>query len=190
MGKLFKSLICAALVSGAAMPAMAASDPTVLVVDFDQLLSNSAAAQSGTTQLRAKYDPQTASTRTAYTSAVQAYNTQAAAAKQAKAGAAPSPALQQAAQRVEQVQQQAQALNLQINQAAAYVRQQILDHVRPIAEQMRAERKASVVISKSAALANDPNADITSTLIQRLNSSFPQPSITPPPQPAAAAPAK
>ncbi|WP_454884811.1 OmpH family outer membrane protein [Sphingomonas oryzagri] len=191
MGNTFRSVICAALISGAAMPAMAASDTSVLVVDFDQLLSNSAAAQSGTTQLRAKYDPQTASTRTAYTSAVQAYNTQAAAAKKAKAGASPSPALQQAAQRVEQMQQQAQALNQQINQAAAYVRQQIVDHVRPIAEQMRAERKASVVISKSAALASDPNADITSTLIQRLNSSFPQPSITPPQQPApAAAPAR
>lgn len=192
MAKPFRRLICAAAMAFVAMPALAAAAPApgVLVVDVDQLLSSSAAAQSGTTQLRAKFDPQTASIRTAYTSAIQAYNTQAAAAKQAKPGTPPSPALQQAAQRLQQAQQQAQALNAQIEQSAGYVRQQIVEHVRPLAEQIRAERKASVVIAKGSALASDPSGDITSALIQRLNTSFPQPSITPPQQPAAAAPAR
>src|ERR1700761_8379928 len=172
MTKLLKALLCAGAVSCAAVPAHAASDPSVLVVDFDQLLSSSAAGQSGTSQLRTRFDPQTASTRTAYTTAVQAYNAQLAAAKAAKPGTPPSPAFQQAAQRVEQVQQQAQSLDQQINQAAAYVRQQIVDHSRAIAEQIRAERKASVVIAKGSVLASDPNADITGALIQRLNTSF------------------
>jgi len=190
MSKMFKGLICAAALSGMAAPALAAADPGVLVVDFDQLMSTSTAAQSGTSQLRTKFDPQTTSLRTAYTSAVQTYQTQANAAKQAKAGTPPSPALQQAAQRVEQLQQQAQALNQQISQAEAYVRQQIVDRARPLAEQIRAERKASAVIAKGSVLASDPNADVTSVLLQRLNTSFPQPSIVPPQQPAPAAPAR
>jgi len=189
MSKLFRGLICAVALSGVAAPALAASDPSVLVVDFDQVLSSSAAAQSGTTQLRAKFDPQTTSLRTAYSSAVQTYQTQANAAKSAKPGTPAPAALQQAAQRVEQLQQQAQNLNAQLNEAASYVRSQIVDHVRPIAEQIRAERKASAVISKGSVLASDPNSDITGVLMQRLNASFPQPSITPPAQPASAAPA-
>jgi Skp family chaperone for outer membrane proteins len=189
MGKVFKGLIGSAMLAGMAAPALAAADPGVLVVDFDQLMSSSAAAQSGTSQLRTKFDPQTTSLRTAYTTAVQTYQTQANAAKAAKPGTPPSPALQQAAQRVEQVQQQARALNQQINAAEAYVRQQIVDHAKPIAEQIRAERKASAVISKGSALASDPNSDITSVLMQRLNTSFPQASIVPPP-PASAAPAR
>lgn len=187
MGRMFGALIVAGALVGAAVPAHAAAGPDVLVVDFDRILSSSAPAQSGTSQLRAKFDPQSASLRTSYTAAAQAYQTQA---KAAKPGTAPSPALQQAAQRVEELQQQAQLLNRQINQAAAYVRQQIIDHARPIAEQIRAEHKAAVVISKESALANDPNADVTAALIQRLNSSFPQPGIIPPQQPAPAAPAR
>ncbi|PXA87772.1 hypothetical protein DMC47_31335 [Nostoc sp. 3335mG] len=189
MSKMFKTMLAAVALSGVAAPALAASEPGVLVVDFDQVLSTSAAAQSGTSQLRTKFDPQTTSLRTAYSTAVQTYQTQANAAKAAKPGTPPSPALQQAAQRVEQLQQQAQTLNAQLNQATTYVRDQIVDHAKPIAEQIRAERKASVVISKGSALASDPNADITSVLIQRLNTAFPQPSITPPQQPAPAAPA-
>jgi Skp family chaperone for outer membrane proteins len=190
MSKLFKGLVGAIALAGVAAPALAASEPNVLVVDFDQLMSSSAAAQSGTSQLRTKFDSQTTSLRTAYTGAVQAYQTQANAAKQAKAGTPPSPALQQAAQRVEQLQQQAQALNQQINQAEAYVRQQIVDHARPLAEQIRAERKASAVIAKGSVLASDPNADITGVLMQRLNTSFPQPGIVPPQPAAPAAPAR
>jgi Skp family chaperone for outer membrane proteins len=187
--KMFKSLICAAALSGMAAPALAASDPGVLVIDFEQLLTTSAAAQSGTSQLRTKFDGQTASLRTTYSTAVQTYQAQANAAKAAKAGTPPSPALQQAAQRVEQLQQQAQSLNAQISQATSYVRDQIVDHARPIAEQIRAERKAAVVISKGSVLASDPNADITGVVMQRLNTAFPQPSIIPPQQPAPAAPA-
>ena len=186
MGKLMGALMFAGALAGAAMPAHAATEPGVLVVDFDQILSSSAAAQSGTSQLKARFDPQGATLRTSYTAAAQAYQTQAAAAKAAKPGTPTPPALQQAAQRVEQLQQQAQVLNQQISQAAAYVRQQIVDHAKPIAEQIRAEHKASVVIAKGSVLASDPNADVTAVLIQRLNSSFPQPSITPPQQPAPA----
>ncbi|MBA2934094.1 OmpH family outer membrane protein [Sphingomonas sp. CGMCC 1.13654] len=187
MGKVFKALICAGVMAIAGAPAHAASaGPSVLVVDFDQLLTRSAAAQSGTAQLHAKFDAQSASVQTSYTSAAQAYRTQLSAARAAKPGTPPSPALQQAAQRVEQIQQQVQVLNQQLQQAAAYVRQQIVEHARPIAEQIRADRRASVVIAKGSVLASDPAADVTGTVLQQLNSSFPQPSITPPQQPAPA----
>jgi Skp family chaperone for outer membrane proteins len=195
MTKMFKSAMLAAtaFASFTALPAIAADNGAVLTVDFDQVFQNSAAAKSGTQQLRTKYDAQLTQARNAFNAAAQAYNSQVETAKKTlKPNAPPPPATQQALQsageRAQQAQDQLQQLQEMVNQSAAYVRSQIIDHARPVAEQIRAERKASVVISKDSSLASDPAADVTSTLIQRLDSSFPNPSITPPQAPAATAP--
>lgn len=196
MTKIFKSalLVATAAASFAAIPALA--DSSVLVVDFDQVFQNSAAAKSGTQQLRTKYDAQLNQRRTAFQAAAQAYNSQVESAKKAAKPGAPIPAatqnaLQQAGERAQAAEQALQELQQEVNQSAAYVRQQIIEHAGPVAEQIRAERKAAVVTSKDATLASDPANDITTTLVQRLDSSFPTPSVTPPQQaaaPAAASP--
>lgn len=155
MTKMFKSAMLAAtaVVSFSAVPAFAADGGT-LVVDFDQVFQNSAAAKSATAQIQAKYQPLGAQRKAAFDAAVTAYNAQVDAIKKAtKPGAQPTdtPARQQAA-----------------------------------------ERKATVVIPKDGVLASDPAADITSTLVQRLDTAFPTASIVLPQQPAggaAAAPA-
>ncbi|MGN6124581.1 MAG: OmpH family outer membrane protein [Sphingomonas oligoaromativorans] len=192
MTKIFKSalLVATAAVSFAAIPALA--DSSVLVVDFDQVFQNSAAAKSGTQQLRTKYDSQLSARRTAFQSAAQAYNTQVESAKKtAKPGtpipAATQSALQQAGERAQAAEQALQEVQQEVNQAAAYVRQQIIEHAGPVAEQIRAERKAAIVMSKDATLASDPAADVTTTLVQRLDASFPTPSIVVPQQGAAPA---
>lgn len=195
MTKMFKSAMlgASAFVSLVAVPAMAADTGAVLVVDFDQVFQNSAAAKSGTQQLRTKYDAQLTAARNSFNSAAQAYNAQVESAKRSAKPNTPLPAatqqaLQSAGERAQQAQDNLQQLQEQVNQVAGYVRSQIIDHARPVAEQIRAERKASVVISKDATLAADPQDDVTTTLIQRLDSSFPNPSITPPQQPTQAAP--
>src|SRR5262249_19079810 len=146
-------LVATAAASFAAIPALA--DSSVLVVDFDQVFQNSAAAKSGTQQLRTKYDTQLNQRRTAFQSAAQAYNSQVESAKKvAKPGtpipAATQTALQQAGERAQAAEQALQDLQQEVNQSAAYVRQQIIEHAGPVAEQIRAERKAAVVTSKDA----------------------------------------
>ena len=198
MTKMLKPALLAATaaLSLAAVPAAAASSAggDTLVVDFDQVFQNSAAARSGTQQLQAKYNAQITTARNSFNAAAQAYNTQVETAKKtAKPGTPITPATQQALQsageRAQQAQDQLQQLQDQVNQVAGYVRSQIIDHARPVAEQIRAERKASVVISKDATLASDPADDVTSVMIQRLDASFPTASITPPAQPAQGNPA-
>ncbi|MBA2935682.1 OmpH family outer membrane protein [Sphingomonas sp. CGMCC 1.13654] len=198
MTKMFKSAMLAATAAASfvAVPVLAAdSSGATLVVDFDQVFQNSAAGRSATSQIQAKYQPLGAQRKAAFDSAVAAYNAQIDAVKKAtKPGTQPqpTPALQQAGQRVQDAQDQAEQLNQEVNQVVGYVRSQIVDHARPVAEQIRAERKASVVISKDAALASDPQNDITAALTQRLDTAFPTASIVLPQQPAgapAAAPA-
>lgn len=170
-----------------ATPALAA-DPTILVVDFERVFQDSAAAKNGTAALRAKYDGLLQQRRTAFQTAATAYNTQVEAIQKAtKPGtqAAPTPAFQQAAQRAQQAQQQLQDTQEDVNQAAGYVRQQIIERATPLAEQIRGEKRATAVIAKGQVLASDASADVTSTLIQRLDSSFSSPSVTPPQQGAA-----
>ncbi len=186
MTKMFKSALLAAttVVSFAAVPALA--DGSVLTVDFDQLFQNSAAGKSGSQQLSAKYNPILQQRQTTLQTAAQAYNAQVEAIKKAaKPGTQPTatPALQQAGQRAQQAQEDVQEVEQEVNQLAGYVRQQIIEKARPLAEQIRAERKAAAVISKDAALASDPANDVTTTLVQRLDASFTTPSIVPP-QPA------
>ena len=194
MTKLFKSALLAATAAAtlaAAAPALAA-DPATLVVDFDQVFQNSAAGKSGTAQLSAKYQPIINQRQAAFTAAAQSYNSQVDAAKKvAKPGVQPPQAtitsIQQAGERAQQAQTALQQTQEEVNNVAGYVRSQIIDRAGPVAEQIRSEKKAAVVISKSATLASDPAGDITTTLIQRLDSAFPTPSIALPQQGAGAA---
>jgi Skp family chaperone for outer membrane proteins len=192
MTKIFKTALFAATAAAslaAAAPAFA--DTAVLVVDFDTVFQTSAAGKSGTAQLAAKYQPIINQRQAAFTAAAQSYNSQVDAAKKvAKPGVPPPQAtitsIQQAGERAQQAQQALEQTQQEVNQVAGYVRSQIIDHAGPIAEQIRGEKKAAVVISKSAALASDPSDDVTTTLIQRLDSAFPTPSIAVPQQQGAA----
>jgi Skp family chaperone for outer membrane proteins len=194
MTKLVKSAMLAAVAAASfGTPALAASssDAGVLVVDFNAVFQNSAAGRSGTQQLQTKYQAQLQQRQQAANAAAQSFETQRGALKQgAPVPAATQTQLQQSLQRAQQAQASAQQLGEEVNVVANYVRQQIIDRAGPVAEQIRAERKASVVISKDAALASDPQADVTTLLVQRLDAAFPTPSIVLPQQGAAPAGAR
>ena len=188
MKTMLKFSAAAALLAAAAGPALSAG--VVLTVDFNRVFQDSAAAKSGTSQLHAKYDTQLQQRNTAYQSAVQAYNTAASAVQAVKAPAQPTPAqisaARQAGERAQAAQDSLGQIDQEVQTVGRYVQQQIVEHVTPIAEQIRAERKADVVVPKGSVLAADPSGDITALVLQRLDSSFPNPSITLPTQQAPA----
>jgi len=188
MKTMLKISAAAALLAATAAPALAAGD--VLTVDFNKVFTDSNAAKSGTQQLHAKYDTLMQQRATAFQTAAQAFQTLQTQLQAIKAPAKPTPAqessLQQAYQRAGAAQEAAQQLDQEVQAVGRYVQSQIVEHVAPIAEQVRAERKADVVVSKNSLLASDPAADITAVIIQRLDTAFPNPSITLPAQPAAA----
>jgi Skp family chaperone for outer membrane proteins len=190
MRTILKLSAAAALV--AATPAFAEG---VLVIDLGRVLSDSAAAKSGTAQLRAKYDAQITQRQTALNTAAQSYQTQLNAARAAAKPNTPTPpatvtAVNQAGERAQQAEDSLRALGQEVQGAEQYVRQQIVERMTPIAEQVRAERKADAVIQKGGTFASDPTRDITALIVQRLDAAFPTPSITPPAAPAAQAPAQ
>ena len=168
------------LLAATAAPAFAAS--TVLTIDFGRVFQESAAAKSGTSQLRAKYEPVITQRQTAFNTAVQAFNTQQTTLQAIKAPAQPTPAqvatYRQAGERAQAAQESLNQVAQEQQAVGRYVEQQIVDKVTPIAEQIRGERKAEVVVPKGSVLAADPTGDITAVVIQRLDASFPNPSIT------------
>ena len=187
--KTMLKLSAAAALLAAAAPAFAAG--TVLTVDFNKVFTDSNAAKSGTTQLHAKYDTLLQQRASAFQTAAQAFQTLQNQLQAIKAPAQVTPAqrtsYQQAGERAQAAQEAAQQLDQEVQTVGRYIQSQIVDHVTPIAEQIRAERKADVVMSKNSLLASDPASDITAVVIQRLDASFPNPSITLPQQPAAPA---
>ena len=187
--KTMLKLSAAAALLVAAAPAFAAG--TVLTVDFNKVFTDSNAAKSGTTQLHAKYDTLLQQRASAFQTAAQAFQTLQNQLQAIKAPAKPTPAqessLQAAYQRAGQAQEAAQQLDQEVQAVGRYVQSQIVEHVTPIAEQVRAERKADVVMSKNSLLASDPASDVTAVVIQRLDAAFPNPSITLPQQQAAPA---
>lgn len=188
MNTMIKRSALALLLAATAAPAFAAS--AVLTVDFGRVFQESAAAKSGTSQLRAKYDTVIQQRQAAFNSAAQAYQTQQTTLQAIKAPAQPTPAqissYRQATERAQAAQDSLQQLDQEVQTVNRYVQSQIVDKVTPIAEQIRTERKADAVVPKGSVLASDPAGDVTALVIQRLDASFPNPSITLPTAPAPA----
>jgi len=75
-----------------------------------------------------------------------------------------------------------------IGRARQYVIQQITTAADPIITQVMRERGASVALQKGATLQHTASLEVTTDVITRLNTSLPRVSVTPPAQPAPAAP--
>jgi outer membrane protein len=89
--------------------------------------------------------------------------------------------------RQNQAEQELQRSGATLESTQAHVNQQIGNRFGPIVEQLRATRRAAVVMSKNGTLANDPALDITNDVLTQLNQQLPSVSVTPMPQPAAPA---
>lgn len=190
MKTMFKGAAIAAAMIAAA-PALA----QVVTVDLNRIYSDSAAAKSGQSQIKAKYEGNLRNAATTFNANATAYNTQVEAARKVQKpdGSLPdanAKSLGDARARLQQSDASLNNMQQEVEAVGQYVQQQILQRVIPIAEQVRAERKAAVVMPRGAALAADPAADVTATIIQRLDQQLKTVSIALPQQaqaPAAAA---
>jgi Skp family chaperone for outer membrane proteins len=185
---MLKLSAAAALLLATAAPALAGD---VLTVDFSRVFGESAASKSGVTQLHAKYDAAIQQRNAAFNTAAQTFQTQQAAVQAIKAPAQPTQvqinAYRQAGERAQAAQDALNQLDQEVQTVQRYIQSQIVDKVGPIAEAIRTERKADVVVPKGSVLAADPAGDVTSIVIQRLDAAFPNPSIVLPQQAAPAA---
>ena len=185
------ALFAAAMI--AATPTLAQTGP-VLTVDINRALAESAAGKSVSAQLQAKYTTLVTNQQNAFNTAATTYNTQVEAARKVVKpdGSLPDAnrtalgnaeqALRNAQDTLERTQQELTAVN-------NYVRDQIVRAIVPVAEAVRAERRASVVLPRNQVLAADPATDVTTLVIQRVDAALKTVSITLPQQ-APATPAR
>jgi len=194
MKMLLKSAILALTLTAAAAPTIgfAQAAPATLTVDVQRLFSDTASAKSGQAQIKTKYEANLNAAVTAYNSSATALNSQVEAARklQKPDGSVP-PANQKlvgdAQNAYNAAGQKLETMQGEVNNVGRYVQQQILRGAEPVIEQVRAERKAAIVVPKGSVLASDPAGDVTSVVIQRLDASLKTVSITLPQQPAAGA---
>lgn len=179
------ALIAASLF--AAAPALAQTGP-VVTLDLSRVLGESLAGKSGVSQLQAKYSSVVNGQQAAFNAAATTYNTQIEAARKlVKPDGSGLPDAQRATladseQKVRAADETLGRTRQEINVVNDYVRDQIIRALTPIAEQIRAERRATAVIPRGSVLAADPTTDVTTIALQRLDAAFKTVSITPPQQ--------
>ena len=191
--KLTRAALAALLAATTAAPALAQAG-AVLTIDLERIYSDSAAAKSAQQQLQARYTTPSQQANTAFTTARTAYETQVQAAQKvvgpsgdaSKLPPATRQSLGEAQERLEDARNNVLQVNQAVQSSAAYVRDQLNQQVLPIAEQVRAERKAAAVLVRGTLLAADPATDITSVVLPRLDAAVKTVNIVPPQQAPAA----
>jgi Skp family chaperone for outer membrane proteins len=201
----FKRAAIAALLSVAITSPVIAQAATggILTLDIERLYADSAAAKNAQAQMITRYQGPQQQANTAFETARNTYQTQVTAAQKligpsgdpSKLPPATQQALGSAEDRVGEARNQALAVQQAIQDSAAYVREQIIQAVVPIAEQVRAERKAALLVPRGTVLAADPAGDVTAVILPRLDQRLtavqivrPQPTAPAAGAPAAAAP--
>uniref|UniRef100_UPI001576096B OmpH family outer membrane protein n=1 Tax=Sphingomonas bacterium TaxID=1895847 RepID=UPI001576096B len=193
MKNILKGAAAATLLATAAVPALAQSASPVLTIDLERIYGESAAAKSAQQQLVTRFDAPNKQANAAFQAAQSSYATQVQAAQKvigpngdpSKLPPATQQSIVRAQEQLEGARNQALQLQQAIQASQSYVRDQIVQAVLPIAEQVRAERKAAAIAPRGALLAVDPANDVTSVVIPRLDQRLPTVQIVPP-QPAAA----
>jgi Skp family chaperone for outer membrane proteins len=165
--------------------ALAQAAPSVLVVDTESLMQNCTACRAANSELVSQAN----ALQTRRNTLASQFDTEAKTIDdEAKAlnGKPAGPALKAKAQslqtRERQAQDELQNSADQLRSTQAHVQQQIGEKIVQIAEQVRTQRRAAVVLSKNATLANDSTADITGQVLAALNQQLPSVSVTPMPR--------
>jgi len=180
---LFAAASMALLAAPAVVHAQAATG--TLIVDTDTIMQSCTACSAARAQLQSQANALQARRNTLagqFQTEAQAIDTEA----KALGGKAPGPALKAKAQALQtkedQAQQELQNSAASIQSIQAHVQQQVGEKLVQVVEQIRAQRRAAIVLSKNATLANDPGLDVTSEVLSALNQQLPSVSVTPMPQ--------
>jgi outer membrane protein len=181
-----KLLILSAVAAAVAAPTAAqAQRAAIIVVDTDRIMSQCTACQAARTQLqqreatlRSRAQQLRQELETASKPLQDAVN--------ALGSKQPDAALQGRIKAFQQKEQQAnqelQSSQQTLQSTAAHVQQQIGTRLVQIVEQIRAQRQASIAISKNNTLANDNSIEATDAVLTGLNAALPAVSVTPLPQ--------
>ena len=158
---------------------------TILVVDTERVVSECTACRAASAQVQQQVQ-QAQQLAQQLSTPLQSEGQQIEAAVRALNGRQPDAALQT---RITNFQNRQNQANQQLGQreqtirsTQAHVNQQIGERLVAVAEQIRAARNATVVMSKNSLLANSNNIDVTAEVLAQLNSQLPSVSITPLPQ--------
>lgn len=181
--------------SAAAMLAPLTASAQTLVVDTEKVFKTSEAGKSGQAKMEGRYTTRETSVRSALTAAANAWNEQVKAAQAVAKPNTPLPAanttaLQKARGTLDEATNAAQELQQEEQTVDQYIRSQIVKVMIPVAEKIRADRRANLVVPVQTVLAFDPANDVTDLVIKGVNDSLKTVSIDlPQQQPQAAAPA-
>lgn len=175
---------------GAAQAQRGGPAPSVLIVDTGRVFDECTACRAATAQLQT----QATSLQQRQQQIRQQLNTEGQpiqTAVTALNGRQPDAALQTRItafqNRQQQLAQELQGRNATLESTQAHVTKQIGDRLISIVEQIRATRRAGIVISKQSTLASDNAIDVTADALTALNQQLPSVSVTPMPQPPAPA---
>lgn len=176
----------AALMMAAPVAAQQLSPATIVIVDMDRIVNESAAGKQAGTEIQAKITGLQSRATTLQTQLkTDADAIQAGQANKSLAG----PQLEQRARafgdRQQAAQQELQRLEGDIQRSRQFVVKQITDAANPIVTQVMRERGASIALAEGATLQHSATLDVTADIITRLNTSLPRVSTTPPAAPAA-----
>jgi len=183
-----RNLILAALAATAiATPGVVQAQARggIIVVDTAQILTNCTACRSASSQLQQR----ATALRTRVQTLQQQLQTEGkpiSDAIQALNGKQPDAALKQRAQAFETKRENAERelanSQTQLQSTAQNVQQQLGTRLVQVVEQVRARRGAALAVAKDSTLANDPTADVTTEVLNALNTALPAVSVTPLPQ--------
>jgi len=188
MKYLLTSAAAAALILGAgAASAQTVPAATVIIVDMDQVILNSAAGKAASTELKTKSDALQARATSLQT---QFGNEEQALAKSQPAqGAAPA-VITEFQAKARDYSSRRQAAEAEINNRSRdfqasrqYVIKQIQDGANPVISTIMRERGASIVMAEGATLQHSASIDVTADVTARLDRSLPRVSTVAPAAP-------
>jgi outer membrane protein len=192
MKKLALAMAAAAAALGMSAAAEAQQRPAILVVDTDRILNECTACKAAATQLQSQVQ-QARQRAQQLEASLKPEAESLEKAVQALGSKQPDAALQARIAAYRQKQQQGStelsSRENTLQSTQAHVQQQIGAKIVQVAEQSRARRQATVVMTKSGGvIAADNAADITGEVLAALNQQLPAVSVTPMPQQAQSKP--
>jgi len=178
------------LAVGVSAPATAQVRQAIAVVNVEQAIGQSAAAQTAGQQMQVTYKPQIDqinARQTALQTELQQKQTALQTAVQA-AGQSPTDAqrtqLQQQYEALQRRAQEAQQELQQLNQPIALAREYVLEQIgAKLEDALRAvmtKNRIDLLVKSAAAEAYQPTADVTNLLVQEINTLVPSVGIVPP----------
>ena len=178
--------MAAALLTAGALPApaLAQSAPaaTIVVVDIERVVSQSAAGKQAMNEIQGKVTTlQTRANALQGQLKTEADAIQAGQANKSLAGPALETRVKAFGEKQQSAQQEVGRLENEIQRSRQFVLQQISEGVGPIVSQIMKERGANIALPKGATLQHAPALDVTAEVISRLDKSLPKVSTTPPP---------